>query len=547
MSKRNLFVGFAFLSAAAVILTADGVEGVFQPIEIRGGWDDQFFLPVSMALFNGEIYLGTRNDLDPDFPPTEAGCQVIHLFPDDGAWNWRQVNDNGFGILACWNSFSAAQMTVFKDQLYVGVWNNDDGAQLWRTKAGVQAPVSNDDWERVDQLSFYGFAVTSLQEFDGYLYAGIFTQKGPFLLPGCRIWRSLDGESWAEVSSPGFGDWGNSDATTMAAHNGHLYVGTENGYYWDFFGIGSGTQIWRTDGDIEHPFTDDWELLSRDGFGEGAPRPENQNTTAMISFEGELFVGVSNPAEGAEVWSYDGANWIRRADAGIDNPGNHFVSYHSFCLFADSLILGTRNPWTGAEVWRYSGSTWYQINIDSFGIPTGAVEPLFVIGDILYAVTSPTPDLASTRIWATGPPGEDDPDMDAIPEMVDNCPIHANPDQEDDDGDGVGDFCDDDDGDAYSTHADCDDTNPEIHPGAHDACGDEIDSDCNGFDTGPEYPGDGIDSNCNGFDDCRISPAGTRGPIAPVALLAAAILLFFLRSSIRQTMRRGQGTLPPVY
>ena len=538
MRKRNFIVGLVFLSAAAVILTADSTEGVFQPIEIRGGWDDQFLVLVSMALFNGEIYLGTLNDLDPDLPPTEAGCKVIHLFPDDGAWNWLQVNDNGFGILTCWNNFSASQMTVFKDQLYVGVWNNTDGAQLWRTKAGVQAPVFNDDWERVDQLSFYGFAVTSLQEFDGFLYAGIFTQKVPFFIPGCRVWRSPDGESWVEVSSPGFGDWENSDATTMAAHNGHLYVGTENGYYRDF-GIGSGVQIWRTDGDIEYPFGDDWELVSRDGFGVVAPRPENQNTTAMISFDGELYVGVSNPAEGLEVWSYDGAGWTQRAGAGIDNPGNHAISFHSFCLFADSLVLGTHNPWTGAEVWRYNGSTWYQINLDSFGIPSGAVEPLFVIGDDLYAVTSPTPDIVPAMIWTTGLPGPDDPDMDGISEVLDNCPIHANPDQNDQDGDGAGDVCDDDDDDGYSTHADCDDTNPEIHPGAHDACGDGIDSDCNGYDSGFEYPGDGIDGNCNGFDDCRISPARTRGSIVPAGCLAAFILSVFLRGLIKKVTKRG--------
>ncbi len=539
MRKRNFIVVLVFLSAAATILAADSTEGAFQPIEIRGGWDDQFLAPVSMALFNGEIYLGTRNDLNPDFPPTAAGCQVIHLFPDDGAWNWRQVNDNGFGIPTCWNSFSAAQMTVFKDQLYVGVWNNDNGAQLWRTKAGVQAPVSNDDWERVDQLSFFGFCVTSLQELDGFLYAGIFTQKEPFLIPGCRIWRSLDGESWAEVIPPGFGDWGNSDATTMAAHEGHLYVGTENGYYWEFFGIGRGTQIWRTDGDIEHPFADDWELVSRDGFGVGAPRPENQNTTAMISFDGELYVGLVNPAEGTEVWSYDGSVWTQRAGAGFDNPGNESVSYHSFCLFADSLILGTHNPWTGAEVWRYTGTTWYQINLDSFGVPTGAVEPLFVIGDTLYAVSSPTPGLAPTMIWATGLPGPDDPDMDGISEMEDNCPIHANPDQNDRDGDGAGDVCDDDDGDGYSTYADCDDADPDTHPMAHDACGDGIDSDCNGHDSGLEYPGDGIDGNCNGFDDCRISPARMRGTIAPGGLLAVIILLVFFRGLANKVTRRG--------
>lgn len=43
----------------------------------------------------------------------------------------------------------------------------------------------------------------------------------------------------------------------------------------------------------------------------------------------------------------------------------------------------------------------------------------------------------------------------------------------------------DDPGDGYLTELageDCDDTNPEINPGVHDECDDEIDSDCDGFD-----------------------------------------------------------------
>ena len=410
-------IGF-FSILLVIVLTAGRSAALFEPLEIGSEWGEQDFVTVSMVQFNGGIYLGTRNELDPEGLPENAGCQILHLFPVADGWDWKQVNDNGFGFAVPWNNFSVAQMTVFKDQLYVGVWNNTDGAQLWRTVSGVTAPESNDDWERVDQGGFFGFAVTSLQEFKGFLYAGIFTQKVPFLIPGCRIWRSLDGEVWTQVNVPGFGsglgDWSNSDATTMAVFGNHLYVGTENGYY-RAFGIGSGTQIWRTDGEIEPPLVDDWELVSRDGFGDGIPRPDVANTTAMIVFDGELYVGVANSAEGAEIWSFDGATWTARAQGGIDNPKNVVPSFHSFCLFEDSLILGTHNRHTGAEVWQYHGQAWYQINIDGFGLPSGVVEPLFVVDDRLYAITLPFPDLIATTIWMADLTQPDDPDMDGSP------------------------------------------------------------------------------------------------------------------------------------
>jgi hypothetical protein len=40
-----------------------------------------------------------------------------------------------------------------------------------------------------------------------------------------------------------------------------------------------------------------------------------------------------------------------------------------------------------------------------------------------------------------------DTDSDGVCDDVDNCPVAANADQKDSDGDGVGDVCDDDDGD----------------------------------------------------------------------------------------------------
>jgi hypothetical protein len=63
-------------------------------------------------------------------------------------------------------------------------------------------------------------------------------------------------------------------------------------------------------------------------------------------------------------------------------------------------------------------------------------------------------------IEAAGPPPDDDADDDGITDANDNCPLAANPGQEDADGDGLGDACDDDrDGDGS--------------PNATDACPDE--------------------------------------------------------------------------
>jgi hypothetical protein len=119
--------------------------------------------------------------------------------------------------------------------------------------------------------------------------------------------------------------------------------------------------------------------------------------------------------------------------------------------------------WTGSEmvVWggrdgvsrldtggRYdpAGDTWYPTSVS--GVPAGRYEHSAVWtgrGMIVWGgrVLLARP-VRSGGIYLPGDPPEPDGDGDGVLDCIDNCPSVYNPDQDDADGDEVGDTCDDD-------------------------------------------------------------------------------------------------------
>ncbi len=75
---------------------------------------------------------------------------------------------------------------------------------------------------------------------------------------------------------------------------------------------------------------------------------------------------------------------------------------------------------------------------------------------------------------------DQDDDGDGVPDEEDNCPLAANPAQENFDLDGQGDACDaDDDNDLVPDETDCGPFDPAIKPGAEEVC-DQQDNNCDG-------------------------------------------------------------------
>jgi len=189
-----------------------GDPNSWEQVVTNGFGDSTNAWVIPLVVFDGYLYAGASNE--------EAGGCEVWRSPD--GTTWQQVNSDGFGDSN--NSEEPIYMTVFGDYLYVGTYNASTGGEIWRTK-GLGGPPFT-DWEQANADGFgdaNNSSATSGVVFKDNLYVGTWNNT-----TGGQIWRSPDGATWQRVNTNGFGDPNNSDCFPWAAFNGHLYAGTWN-------------------------------------------------------------------------------------------------------------------------------------------------------------------------------------------------------------------------------------------------------------------------------------------------------------------------------
>jgi len=131
--------------------------------------------------------------------------------------------------------------------------------------------------------------VTTLAEFSGSLYAGL----GVTGSAGGQIWRctlasGCDAASdWSQVTGNGFGNPQNTAFNSLRVNNNALYAFTVNST--------TGIEVWMSsDGTA-------WQQTGFAGFGDSDNMAGYWNN-ADIVFNGHLFAGTENWANGGEIW-----------------------------------------------------------------------------------------------------------------------------------------------------------------------------------------------------------------------------------------------------
>jgi len=281
------------------------------------------------------------------------------------------VNLDGFGSSS--NNRSSATIN-FNNQLYVGTYNTNLGAAVFRYDGGTS-------WTQINTDGFglgnQNQAVYALANFDGNLFAGTRNQSN-----GGIVYRYDGGTSWTQINTMGFGDGASNQAVNnFQVFYGNLYATVTNTVL--------GLEIRRYDGGAT------WTQINTDGFGSAA-----NGGGRLGVYKDTLYVSTLNSVTGFQVWRYQGGtSFIQIVSDGLgsinnQNPSN-MVSYNG------KMYIGTRDQWSvpwGAIIWEYDGSSWSQVSTKGFGDNNNrGSDGLTVYNGRLYAGTYNT--VTGTELW----------------------------------------------------------------------------------------------------------------------------------------------------
>lgn len=342
---------------------------------LNSSWATTYETVVSMRYFNSTLYAGIG---------TTAGEAEVWSFNGTA---WTQVG--GDTLNSSWDGTSYEAVYSFADDgtnLYAGLGTTAGDNEVWRLTGGTWTKIGGDGVNS-------GFTnthtqVNSLLYANSTLYAGLVATGA-----NAEIW-SFNGSAWTRIGG-GFvnNSWGGlnmQNVESMTVYGSYLYAGTGNA-------TAGNAQVWRFDGS-------DWQIVGGQGMNSSWATNTYEDVMSMISYGGNLYVGLGTTANDAEVWRYNGTSWTQVGGDSLNSSwGAGYEEVSSLATYGGNLYAGLGNSANDAEVWRWNGSTWTKIGGDSLnsGWTTNydRVSSLSVYNGQLYAGLGVTATEAEVWRW----------------------------------------------------------------------------------------------------------------------------------------------------
>ncbi len=234
-------------------------------------------------------------------------------------------------------------------------------------------------WNLVSQNNPWGFATYKrMFSFQGKAY--IYDSSVP-----SHLWSSSDGQNWSAVTFPG-----QAYASAVSVYNGKIYI--LGGYFAQTTATPT-NEVWTYDGT-------NWVQLP-------PPPWSTRGYANSIVYNNKLYMiyGEGNAMNPNDIWSYDGTSWTSQGTI----PWMQNKAKASYSVFNDGTgekiyvlggfesVIGTNNL---NEVWTFDGANWVRKPDANWG--TGDSGASYVLnGKLYYAGGRSLNGTPGNSIWST--------------------------------------------------------------------------------------------------------------------------------------------------
>ena len=286
---------------------------------------------------------------------------------------WSQIGGDGTGWTAGGYENILAITTSGPD-IYIGLGNGNNKAEVYKYSGGTSTweKIGGDATNKGWSASNYYYQVKSLAFLDGYLYAGIYQYPGTSNGTG-ELWK-YDNTSWSliggEYVNKSWGYSGFNSVESIVQNGDNLYVG---------MGLTSSSAANISDAVVFEYDGNKFNLIGGQGINSGWGNPiygavEHEAVTSMVSYKGDLYIGLGSGAGDAEIWMWDESKWNFIAGDGTGWAGATYETVLSMIEYNGLLYVGLGNSRGDGDVYSYDGENWEKIGGDGTGFATNTYE-----------------------------------------------------------------------------------------------------------------------------------------------------------------------------
>ncbi|MGB4943045.1 MAG: LamG-like jellyroll fold domain-containing protein, partial [Candidatus Moraniibacteriota bacterium] len=369
----------------------------------------------SMTTVGGKLYAGTGYDTgattsNPNATVWEFNGTSWTMIGGQGVNNsWAY----GHPSVAAPTFRSVTSMTGYNCTLVIGLGGGTAGdAEVWSWNGTTWTKIGGDGTGTGGQSWAAGTkrSVTAMTVIGTTLYTGLQgTTAGDGEMWTCDLAATCTTTAgWTfrggDATGAGGQSWNNSmfeAVWSMTVRGTSLYVG---------LGSSAGdAEVWSCDTGATCTQTVGWTKLGGDALNSSWANSTYEEVTALTWYRGELYAGLGAGTGEAELWKWNGTNWGGVAIAGDGLNGswtdNLYERIKSLVTYNGDLVVGLGDGTGEGEVWRYNTSAWSRIGGD--GANSGWTNVIERIGAMavyrgkLYAGTGLNVNSEAT-IWAYG-------------------------------------------------------------------------------------------------------------------------------------------------